>query len=73
MRKPFERTIAGQYKTKLEGMDKFAENVAKELCEKYPDVDLIDIEFMFEKTFAFAMAMESVKYGAKVNKENGIT
>lgn len=73
MRKPFERTIAGQYKTKLKGIDKIAENVAKELCEKYPDVDIIDIEFMFEREFRFAMSMETVKYGSMVNRENGIT
>lgn len=73
MRKPFERSITGQYLTELEDMNKIASKVAKELCEKYPDVDIIDIEFLFERAFTHAMTMEELTYGMEVDKENRIT
>lgn len=73
MRKPFERSITGQYITELKDMDKIAANVAEELCKKYPDVDIIDIEFLFERAFTHAMTMEMLTYGMEVDKENRIT
>lgn len=68
-RRPIERTKKGQYVKHLEGMREFAEKVAKELCEKYPDVDFFDMRIMFENDFNFAMSMELVKYASEVRDD----
>ena len=68
-RKPMERTARGQFRNGLKGLDEYADKVAKELCEKYPDVDIIDIEILFMKRFEFSMAREMIKYGSSI-KEN---
>ena len=68
-RKPIERTKQGQYVKHLEGMREFTEKVAKELCERYPDVDFFDMQIMFERDFNFAMSMELLKYGSERNKD----
>ena len=69
MRKPIERTNRGQYVEYPDRIEEFARNVAEELCKKYPDVDILDLEFIFEKQFSFGMSLEMLKYGAKVDKE----
>ena len=60
-RKTIERKN-GQMSKPLEGMAEFAEMVAKELCEKYPDVDFFDLEFMFKREFNHQMSLQVLKY-----------
>lgn len=65
MRSTIPRTEKGQFKSHPEGLDNFAKDVAHELCKKYPEVDLFDLEFIFNRQFAFAMSMELLKENAK--------
>ena len=65
MRKPFERTNNGKYVHELEGIEEYAFKVAEELCEMYPDVDIIDIEYIFAKKFGFAMTMANLRENAE--------
>ena len=51
-RKPLKR-IEGRFEKSLDGIDQFAESVVRELAINYPDVDLIDLEFIFERQLAF--------------------
>lgn len=62
-----ERTEAGQFKNSLEGMDEYAGKVAKELCEMFPDVQIMDIQHIFESSFRWQMCCENAQYGGIVN------
>lgn len=68
-RKTIER-VNGRFAKRLEGIDDFAKKVAKELCEKYPDVDFFDIKYSFDTAFNFAMSMEILKYSAEPSKKD---
>ena len=59
-RKPLSRN-KGKYAHELEGMDEYAEKVAKELCAMYPNVDILDIDYIFAKSFGFAMSMAHLR------------
>lgn len=64
-RKPLPRKN-GKYSThdvkdKLNGIDEYAQNVAHELITMYPDVDIIDIEYIFTGKLGFRMAYENMK------------
>lgn len=68
-RKTIER-VNGRFAKKLEGIGDFAEKVAKELCERYPDVDFFDIKYSFDTAFNFAMSMEILRYSAEPSKKD---
>ena len=68
-RKTIER-VNGRFVKRLEGISDFAEKVAKELCEKYPDVDFFDIKYSFDTAFNHAMSMEILKYSALPSKKD---
>lgn len=61
MRNTIPRTEKGQFKDLPEGLEEFAKDTAHSLCTKYPDIDLADLEFLFNRQFAFAMSMELLK------------
>lgn len=63
-RKTIER-VNGQMKTHLEGITEFAMIVAKDLCEKYPEVDFFDLECMFKREFDFQMSLQVLKYSGR--------
>ena len=65
MRKPFERTNNGKYVHELEGINEYADKVARELCSMYPNVDVIDIDYIFMKNFSFAMTMVNLRENAE--------
>lgn len=56
-RKPLPR-VRGKYAERLENINRYAEKVADELADLYPDVDIIDIEFQFEASLRFALTMK---------------
>ena len=64
-RKPMER-INGRYKDDLKGIDEFCEKVAVDLCEEYPDVDILDLENIFRRVFGFKLSLQLMKESAKV-------
>ncbi len=64
-RKIIARTNQGQYVNYPEDIGEFAKKVAEELCKKYPDVDLFDLQFIFNGEFQLAMAVELIKYGSE--------
>ncbi len=43
----------GRYVDCPKGIEEFAEEVVKNMSEKYPDIDLIDLEFIFSKQLSF--------------------
>lgn len=61
------RTDAGQFESQLEGMDEYASKVARELCEMFPDVQIMDIQHQFELRFRWQMCCENIQYGGIVN------
>ena len=69
-RKPIKRTNRGQYAECLDGMGEFAHEVAVKLCKKYPGVDFMDLQFVFERAFSFEMSVELVKYGSERNEDS---
>lgn len=69
MREPLKRTNKGQYETELIGMSQYAKEVAAELCKKYPNVDIIDIAYLFDRELHLAMSVELIKYGGEVDKQ----
>ena len=58
MREPLEREN-GRFVNELPELREFAAKVVDDLCNKYPDVDIIDIRYCFELElpFQFTMAM----------------
>lgn len=55
------RTDKGQYEYHPNGIEDFAKRVAKELCETYPNIDMFDLELIFNRQFTFAMTMELLR------------
>lgn len=64
-RKPMER-VNGRYKDKLEGMDEFCEKVVKDLCAKYPEVDILDLENIFRRVFGYKLSLQLMRESAEV-------
>lgn len=56
-RKPIPR-INGRYQYELEGMNAYAEKVARELVDMYPNIDVMDIQSRFISNFNFEMSRE---------------
>lgn len=63
-RQPIPR-INGQYESYPKGIEQFVEKTADKLCEKYPNVDIIDLEFIFSRIFAHKMTMNMLRDNAK--------
>ena len=57
VREPIPR-INGKYEYRLEGIDEYAKEVAKELVNMYPKVDIIDIQYQFEANLKHHFSME---------------
>lgn len=57
-RHPLPR-VNGKY-IGLDGLDDYAEKVAHELVNMYPDIDTVDIQFLFEAKFGYHMAVENM-------------
>ena len=52
-RKPLERKN-GKYTHDLDGLEQYADIIAGELADMFPETDLIDIEYLFVKKLGFA-------------------
>lgn len=50
-RKPVER-VKGRY-VNIPEVDSFALEVANELCDRFPDIDILDLENLFNRHFRF--------------------
>ena len=65
MRKPLEREF-GRYKKSLDKLELIAKNTVENVCQEYPDIDIIDLQFIFETSlryqFAMRIAEEIYKY-----------
>lgn len=48
----------------FDGIKELADKVVKELCEKYPDIDIFDIEIMFEKNLSASFTMANLENSA---------
>ena len=55
MRKPLERE-SGRYKQRLTKLELIAKNTVENVCNEYPDIDIIDLEFNFENSLKFQFA-----------------
>ena len=55
MRKPLEREF-GRYTKCLDKLELIARNTVENVCNEYPDIDIIDLEFIFEKSLKFQFA-----------------
>ena len=64
-RKPMER-VNGKYKDHLKGIDEFCEKVAEDLCAKYPDIDILDLENIFRRVFGYKLSLLLMKESAEV-------
>ena len=62
-RKPIKRE-RGQYTEIPEGLYEFAEKVANELCEKFPDIDILDLETVFTDKFRLTLRMNLLRGNA---------
>lgn len=60
MRKPLEREF-GRYTKSLDKLEIIAKNTVENVCNEYPDIDIIDLEFIFENKLRFQFAMKIVK------------
>ncbi len=52
MRKPLEREF-GRYKQCLNKLELIAKNAVENVCNEYPDIDIIDLQFLFENSLRF--------------------
>ena len=57
-RRPLERKN-GKYVHDLSGLEQYADIVAEELADMFPEVDLIDIEFLFRKKLGLAFIKQN--------------
>ena len=55
MRKPLEIEF-GRYTKSLDKLELIARNTVENVCNEYPDIDIIDLEFIFEKSLKFQFA-----------------
>ena len=55
MRKPLEREF-GRYKQCLDKLELIAKDTVENVCKEYPDIDIIDLEFVFEGLLRFQFA-----------------
>lgn len=60
MRTPLERTSKGKYATvpkSINGysIDVYVESIANDYCDMFPDIDIIDLHYLFQSKFGFYM------------------
>ena len=55
-RKTIPRNEKGQFIWIPKDMETFTQKVVDELCEKYPDIDLFELEFLFHRKISYAMS-----------------
>ena len=55
MRKPLDRTSKGKYATVPESLDDYVERIANDYCNMFPDIDIIDLHYLFQSKFGFYM------------------
>lgn len=44
-----------------DSIDKYAEDVAKELCKRHPDIDIFELDYFFCHSVSFHLSMEQMK------------
>ena len=64
MRKPLEREF-GRYTKSLDKLELIARDTVENVCKEYPDIDIIDLQFMFENSLRFMFAMKIVEESEK--------
>ena len=65
MREPLKRTPQGKYVSYPDGIEKYSEIVADELCSMFPDVDIIDLDYIFHKQLSFRLMRNLAKESAE--------
>lgn len=64
MRKPLEREN-GRYKQYLNKLELIAKDTVENVCNEYPDIDIIDLQFLFENSLRF-------QFSKKILEENEV-
>jgi hypothetical protein len=64
MRKPAKRKNGLYEFQQFDGIVEIADKVVEELCEKYPNIDILDIEIMFEKNLSASFTMANLEENA---------
>lgn len=65
MRKPLEREN-GRYKKSLDKLELIAKDTVEHVCKEYPDIDVIDLQFIFENSLRFEFAKKIVEESVDV-------
>ena len=68
MRKPLEREN-GRYTKSLDKLEQIAKDTVENVSKEYPDIDIIDLQFMFENKLRFQFAMKIVEESTKTESE----
>lgn len=68
MRKPLEREL-GRYKYSLDKLEQIAKDTVENISKEYPDIDIIDLQFMFENKLRFEFAKKIIEESV-TDKEN---
>ena len=55
MRTPLKRTPKGRYATVPESIDAYVERIADDYCDMFPDIDIIDLHYLFQSKLGFYM------------------
>lgn len=60
MRKPLEREF-GRYTQSLNKLELIAKDTVENVCNEYPDIDIIDLEFVFEGLLRFEFSRKMLE------------
>lgn len=60
MRKPLERNF-GRYDQRPNKLELIAKDTVENICNEYPDIDIIDLEFIFEGLLKYQFARKIVE------------
>jgi hypothetical protein len=60
MRKPLEREF-GRYKQRLDKLELIAKDTVESVSNEYPDIDIIDLEFVFEGLLRFQFSRKMLE------------
>lgn len=55
-RRTIPRNEKGQFICEPKDMEMFTQRVVDELCDKYSDIDLLELELLFHKEISYAMS-----------------
>ena len=64
MRKSAKRENGLYDSQQFDGIKEIADKVVEELCKKYPNIDILDIEIMFEKNLSASFTMANLENAA---------